>query len=82
MIQMEVRNMLIHEVSKCTNLTKKAIEYYMEKGLVAPILQENGYRDFRREDVEILKRIGVLRKLGIGMEDIREILQDDTGEVS
>ena len=81
MIQMEVRNMLIHEVSKCTNLTKKAIEYYMEKGLVAPILQENGYRDFRREDVEILKRIGVLRKLGIGMEDIREILQDDTGEV-
>ena len=38
--------MLIHEVSRCTQLTKKAVEYYVEKGLVVPEMQENGYRDF------------------------------------
>lgn len=72
--------MLIHEVSRCTQLTKKAVEYYVEKGLVVPEMQENGYRDFGEKDVELLRRIGVLRKLGIGLGDIRRILEDDTGE--
>lgn len=80
MIQVEVRDLLIHEVSRCTQLTKKAVEYYVEKGLVVPKMQENGYRDFGKEDVEVLRRIGVLRKLGIGLGDIRRILEDDTGE--
>lgn len=72
--------MLINEVCKCTNLTKKAVEYYTQKGLVAPGALENGYRDYGKKDVEILRRIRVLRKLGIGMEDIREILHDSTNE--
>lgn len=72
--------MLINEVCKGTNLTKKAIEYYTQKGLVFPQVLGNGYRDYKEEDVETLKRIHVLRKLGMGMEDIREILQDGSGE--
>ncbi len=73
-------DMLIHEVCKQANLTRKAVEYYTGKGLVHPVLLENGYRDYEEGDVEILRRIGVLRRLGVGMEDIREILQDGTGE--
>lgn|GEM_PF-844649 len=38
--------MLINETSKITNLTKKAIEYYIERELIFPDLLDNGYRDF------------------------------------
>ena len=38
--------MLINEVAKLSNLTKKAVEYYTEQGLICPNILENGYRDF------------------------------------
>lgn len=72
--------MLIHEVCGRTNLTKKAVEYYTGKGLVVPEVLENGYRDYAEEDVERLRRIGILRRLGLGMEEIGEILRDGSGE--
>ena len=66
--------MLIHEVCESLNLTKKAVEYYTGKGLVVPEMLANGYRDYKEEDVELLRRIGVLRKLGLNMEDIKKVL--------
>ena len=47
--------MLINEVAKLCNLTKKAVEYYTEQKLICPSILENGYRDFSKKDVEILK---------------------------
>lgn len=72
--------MLIKEVCKMTNLTKKAVEYYIEKGLVHPTILENGYRDFNTEDVNQLKKISILRKLGLGTDDIKIILSDKSGQ--
>ena len=37
--------MLRNEIQKKTGLTRKAIEYYEEKGLINPKTVENGYRD-------------------------------------
>lgn len=71
--------MLIHEASKAANLTKKAIEYYAEQGLIQPATLENGYRDFGRGDVETLKRVSILRRLGLGTRDIKAALADETG---
>ena len=73
--------MLIHEVCKITNLTKKAIAYYIGQGLLSPAASENGYRDFKEEHVECLNRISVLRKLGLGTEEIRAVLNDGTNTV-
>ncbi|MBS4534772.1 MerR family transcriptional regulator [Clostridium sp. D2Q-14] len=73
--------MLINETSKTTNLTNKAIEYYTEKELIFPDILENGYRDFSENDVERLKKISVLRKLGISVEEIKAVLDDETGDV-
>jgi len=73
---MEVTDMFRNEVCRRTGLTKKAVEYYTQKGLVVPALLGNGYRDYKEEDVEVLRRIGVLRRFGIGMEEIGEILRD------
>lgn len=48
--------MLIHEVCKECRLTKKAVEYYTEQGLVFPSVSENGYRCFSESDIERLKK--------------------------
>lgn len=70
--------MLIHEISKQTGLTKKAIEYYIAQGLLSPKVQENGYRDFSPEQAKLLTRISVLRGLDLSIEEIRAVFQDDT----
>lgn len=66
--------MLINEVCKTCALTKKAVEYYIAQGLVAPSVQENGYRDFSDADIERLKKISVLRGLGISAAELQKIL--------
>lgn len=68
--------MLITEVCKKCSLTKKAVEYYVEQGLVAPEVQENGYRSFSDLDAERLKKISVLRGLGVSVAEIQKILTD------
>ena len=72
--------MLIHEVSRTTGVTKKAIEYYCEQGLICPAILENGYRDFGQNEVERLEQISVLRKLGISGEEIKTVLSDESGD--
>lgn len=44
--------MRIQEVCKHLNVTRKAVEYYIEQALLRPSVLENGYRDFSQEDVE------------------------------
>lgn len=62
--------MLRNEVQDKTNLSRRAIEYYEEKGLIRPIKLENGYRDYSDEDVEVLKKISLLRNLGLSISEI------------
>ena len=66
--------MLVNEVCKECNLTKKAVEYYIEQGLIAPSVRENGYRDFSDADVAQLKKISVLRGLGLSVAEIEGVL--------
>ncbi len=66
--------MLINEVVKKTKLTKKAVEYYTEKGVVVPEILENSYRDYSEEDVLLLKKIKVLRNLGLSLSESKEVL--------
>ncbi len=73
--------MLINEVSKATNLTKKAIEYYTNQGLVFPEILGNGYKYFSENDVQLLKKVSVFRKIGLGTDDIKMILADEKGTV-
>ena len=68
--------MLINEVCRECSLTKKAIEYYIEQGIVAPAIQENGYRSFSDEDIAVLKKVSVLRILGLSVADIHDVLSN------
>ena len=40
--------MLINEAARKCGITKKAVQYYVEQGLVDPKVLENGYRDFQK----------------------------------
>ena len=66
--------MYINEAAKLSGTTKKAIEYYCQKGLLDPAISENGYKSFSAEDVEKLKKISLLRSLGVSVVNIAELV--------
>lgn len=66
--------MKINEVEALVGITKKNIRFYEEKGLLAPDRNsENGYRDYGEAEVAMLRRIKLLRKLGVPIEEIRRM---------
>jgi DNA-binding transcriptional MerR regulator len=69
--------MTIHEIVQKTGLTKKAINYYEQKGLITPEYNpENNYRTFSDQELKRLAVIALLRQLEIPVEKIRLVLDD------
>ena len=68
--------MRMREVCRAANVTRKAVEVAIEQNLIAPETRENGYREFTETDAETLRKIGVLRKLGLSTPQIRAALRD------
>lgn len=66
--------MRIQEAARAAGLTKKALAYYEEAGLVHPLVETNGYRDYTSEDVDRLMRVAVLRQCGLSVAEIRSAL--------
>lgn len=68
--------MKINQVEELVGITKKNIRFYEDQGLLNPGRNpENGYREYRTEDVDLLLKIKLLRKLGIPIEEIRLLLE-------
>ena len=67
--------MQLKEVMKETGLSARAIKYYEEQKLITVKKEENGYRCYTSEDVQILRHISVYRKLGISIMDIQALLK-------
>lgn len=66
--------MKINEVEALVGITKKNIRFYEAEGLLTPRRNsENGYRDYGDADVAVLRRIKLLRKLGVPLEEIRQM---------
>lgn len=74
--------MLRSEIQKETGLTRKAIEYYEDKGLINPQKSENGYRDYSIKDLEILKKVSIFRKLGMSISDIYQCISSGGNSLS
>lgn len=70
------------ELAKLTGVSYKTIRHYQKIGLLKPDgYTEGGYRLFRKESVEILQRIIMLKYLNFSLEEIKEILEkEDTKE--
>lgn len=71
--------MTIKTVCERCALTKKAVAYYEQEGLIHPSILENGYRTFTEADVQTLTRISVLRAMGLPVAQIRRALSAEDG---
>ena len=68
--------MKINEVETLVGITKKNIRFYEAEGLLNPRRNsENGYRDYSERDIAALRQIKLLRKLGVPLEEIRQMQQ-------
>lgn len=66
--------MNIGDVSKHAGLPPKTIRYYEDIGLVTPLRDANGYRNFRASDMHKLAFLSRARALGFTIEDCRNLL--------
>ena len=66
--------MKINEVETLVGVTRRNIRFYETEGLLIPARNsQNGYREYGPAEVETLKRIKLLRKLGVPLEEIRRM---------
>lgn len=68
--------MNIKEIEERSGLVRANIRYYEKEGLLCPVRRDNGYRDYSEEDLMLLKRIRLLRELGISLEEIRGLIRN------
>ena len=67
--------MKIKQVEELVGITSKNIRFYESQGLLTPERADNGYREYHQDNIEVLKKIKLLRKIGISVEDIKSVLQ-------
>ena len=66
--------MRINEVEALTGIPKKSIRYYEAEGLLRPARDSsNGYRRYTAEDMAVLQRIKLYRKLDTPVDEIRRV---------
>jgi MerR family copper efflux transcriptional regulator len=67
--------MNIGSVAKRAGVTAKTIRYYESIGLIPTASRaDNGYRDYGKTDVEMLRFIKRARSLGFSVEDVGNLL--------
>lgn len=65
--------MTIRDMESATGLTRANIRFYENQGLISTQRQENNYREYTEEHVQILLRIKLLRALGMSLDQIRAL---------
>lgn len=70
--------MTIKEVEKELGLSRVTIRFYEKENLLTPQRSGNSYREYNEEDVAVLKKIVILRKLGFSLSEIKDFLEQNT----
>jgi DNA-binding transcriptional MerR regulator len=73
----------ISQVAKISGVTARALRHYDAIGLLRPrSVAANGYRWYGRAELLRLQRILVLRRLGLGLAEIANVLAEETDEAT
>ena len=68
--------MNIKQAEQLSGVSRRNIRYYEQEGLITPTRnRENDYREYSQEDIEVLKKIRILRMVDMPLEQIRDVLQ-------
>lgn len=70
--------MKIKEVQEQLHVSSNALRYYEKMGLIHPLRDENGYRNYSIEDIDQLKKVIFLRDIDMSIEDIVQMLNHTT----
>ncbi|MCB0029413.1 MAG: MerR family transcriptional regulator, partial [Anaerolineales bacterium] len=70
----------IGAVARLFDISTKTLRHYEELGLLAPARADNGYRCYRPADVQQILRIRQLQALGLTLEQIHDILENEVDE--
>ena len=72
----------IAQVAKMSKVTSRTLRHYDEIGLLPPAwVGANGYRYYEQEQLLRLQQILVMRELGLGLDAIKEIVQQGRDQV-
>lgn len=72
--------MRIGEIAALVGVTPRAVRHYHHLGLLPePVRRPNGYREYSVRDAVLLARIRRLTELGLGLDEVRDVLADDAG---
>ncbi|MBR2564358.1 MAG: MerR family transcriptional regulator, partial [Paenibacillus sp.] len=74
---------LIGELAKKTNISKRTLHYYEQIELLQPtLIMENGYRYYDENAILRLQKILLLKSIGFTLEQIKELFrnQENKGE--
>jgi DNA-binding transcriptional MerR regulator len=70
--------MKINEAEGLVGIPRKTIRYYEQEGLLTPQRNRaNGYRDYGEAELDALRKIKLLRKLGLPLSEIRLVQSGD-----
>ncbi|MHB8097291.1 MAG: MerR family transcriptional regulator, partial [Erysipelotrichaceae bacterium] len=71
----------VNKVSQLTGVTIKTLHYYEKIGLLIPTrVGVNNYRYYSNDDIKRLQEILVYRTMDFSLNDINEILKNQTNE--
>ena len=65
--------MNVSQLEAALDMPRASIRFYEKEGLLSPERLANGYRDYSEADMETLRRIKLLRALGLPLEDIKAL---------
>ncbi|WP_369143939.1 MerR family transcriptional regulator [Streptomyces sp. R44] len=72
--------MRIGEIAALVGVTPRAVRHYHHSGLLPePERRANGYREYGVRDAVLLARIRRLTELGLGLDEVRDVLAGDEG---
>ncbi|MGS2589976.1 MerR family transcriptional regulator [Streptomyces hebeiensis] len=72
--------MRIGEIAALVGVTSRAVRHYHHIGLLPePLRRANGYRVYGIRDAVVLARIRRLTELGLALDEVRDVLADDSG---
>ncbi|MFK0296196.1 MerR family transcriptional regulator [Streptomyces sp. NPDC090442] len=73
--------MRIGELAGLAGVSTRTVRHYHQLGLLPePVRRANGYREYGLRDAVALARVRRLTELGLGLEEVRDVLADDAGK--
>ena len=69
--------MKIKELENLLSISRYNVRFYEKQGLFSPERKDNNYREYTNQDIEVLKKIIIFRKMGFTVEEIKLIQNND-----